>query len=184
MRLFHQLLIYALVVATTNNFVWFALTYFAYLSTRSVVATGVVGGLYLVGAALSGVWLGSIVDHNKKKNVMLGSSVVTLLFFLAGLVFYHSVPSDSFTTVANPQFWILVTLLLIGVLAGNILNIAIPTLVTHLVPEDSRDKANGLFGTVMGISFAITSVASGLVLGFLGMGWVLLLAPIFTVLAV
>ena len=49
--------------------------------------------------------------------------------------------------------------------------IALSTCVTLLVPEDRRDRANGMVGTVTGVSFAITSVFSGLVIGQLGMGW-------------
>jgi DHA3 family multidrug efflux protein-like MFS transporter len=62
-------------------------------------------------------------------------------------------------------------------------NIAIPTLVAFLVPEDRRDRANGLFGTVIGISFAITSAASGISLAFGGMPFVLLVAIVFTLVA-
>ena len=51
--------------------------------------------------------------------------------------------------------------------------IALSTCVTLLVPEDRRDRANGMVGTVTGVSFAITSVFSGLVIGQLGMGWAL-----------
>jgi DHA3 family multidrug efflux protein-like MFS transporter len=50
-------------------------------------------------------------------------------------------------------------------------SIALSTCVTLLVPEGSRDRANGMVGTVTGVSFAITSVFSGLVIGQLGMGW-------------
>ena len=42
-----------------------------------------------------------------------------------------------------------------------------------LVPEERRDRANGMVGTITGVSFAITSVFSGLVIGNLGMGWAL-----------
>src|SRR3546814_17893172 len=38
---------------------------------------------------------------------------------------------------------------------------------------DRRDRANGLVGTITGVSFAITSVFSGLAIGQLGMGWAL-----------
>ena len=31
-----------------NNFVWFALTYWVYLSTKSVISTSLVGGTFLV----------------------------------------------------------------------------------------------------------------------------------------
>jgi len=51
--------------------------------------------------------------------------------------------------------------------------IVLSTCVTLLVPEDRRDRANGMVGTVTGVSFAITSVFSGLVIGQLGMGWAL-----------
>src|SRR3546814_17871243 len=47
------------------------------------------------------------------------------------------------------------------------------TCVTLLVPADRRDRANGLVGTITGVSFAITSVFSGLAIGQLGMGWAL-----------
>jgi plastocyanin len=50
-------------------------------------------------------------------------------------------------------------------------NIAMSTCVTLLVPHEQRDRANGLVGSVTGVSFAITSVFSGLVIGSLGMGW-------------
>jgi DHA3 family multidrug efflux protein-like MFS transporter len=62
--------------------------------------------------------------------------------------------------------------------------IAIPTLITVLIPADRRDKANGLFGTATGISFGINSVASGLVLGFGGMFWVLVIGIVFTGLSI
>lgn len=184
MKTFHSLLGYALIVSTTNNFVWFALTYWAYLQTKSVVSTGIVGGIFLVTTALSGFWLGSIVDHNKKKYAMLGSNIVTLVLFILGLALFTVSPSAVFATVASVPFWMFVLLLLCGTVAGSIVNIAIPTLVTVLVPEKNHDRANGLFGTVMGISFAITSVASGLILAFGGMYWVLVTAIVCTFIAI
>lgn len=184
MQTFHKLLGYALIAATTNNFVWFALTYWAYLETRNVVATGIVAGVYLVAVALSAFWLGSIVDHHKKKSVMLGSSAASLCMFSLGLLLYTLSPEGAFTTVLSPYLWGMILILLGGTLAGNLLNIAIPTLVTHLVPEEHRDKANGLFGTVMGISFAITSVASGISLAFGGMTFVLAAAIVTTMIAI
>ncbi len=84
MNVFHRLLVSALLVAATTNFVWAALTYFVYLETQSVISTGLIGGIYLVIVALSGVWFGSFVDRNKKKHAMFVSSVATLLFFVVG----------------------------------------------------------------------------------------------------
>jgi DHA3 family multidrug efflux protein-like MFS transporter len=183
MNTFYALLSNALIVAAKNNFVWFALVFWLYLQTQSVLSTSLAGGLYLLAVSLSGFWLGSLVDHHSKKNVMLGSSVATFVFFFAGLLFYSWVPAARFTTVSSWELWGLILLLLGGVIAGTIYNIAVPTLVTVLVPEEQRDKANGMFGTVMGIAFAITSVASGVALAYLGMWWVLVIAVFFTVVA-
>ena len=60
-----------------------------------------------------------------------------------------------------------------GVITGNIRSIALQTLVTVLIPEDRRDKANGLVGTTTGVSFLVTSVISGLLVAAGGMFYVL-----------
>lgn len=184
MKTFFQLLATALVVVTTTNFVWFALVFWAFLSTKSVIATSTMGGIFLVMMAASGVWFGSIVDHHKKKHAMLGSSVATLAAFAAGLLFLHFAPEDAFASVASPWLWVLVVILLTGTIAGSIYNIAIPTLIGLTVPEERRDRANGMFGTVIGIAFGITSVASGVTLAYLGMKWVLGIAIATTVVGI
>ena len=184
MKTFFRLLATALVVVTTNNFVWFALIFWAFLSTKSVISTSTMGGIFLVLVAVSGIWFGSIVDHHKKKHAMLGSSVFTLVAFAIGLVFLHVAPAGAFASVASPWLWILTVLLLCGTIAGTIYNIAIPTLIGLTVPEDRRDRANGMFGTVIGIAFGITSVASGVALAYLGMKWVIGIAIAFTLVAI
>lgn len=183
MKTFYRLLGVAFIAITTTNFVLFALTFWAYLTTKSVISTSVMAGVYLVATALSANWFGSIVDRYKKKHAMIGSSLATLLLFTSGLVLFYLSTEADFATVTSLRFWIFVLILLPGVIAGSIYSIAIPTLVAFLVPEDRRDRANGLFGTVMGISFTITSVASGLALAFAGMSFVLLTAIIFTLLS-
>jgi DHA3 family multidrug efflux protein-like MFS transporter len=56
--------------------------------------------------------------------------------------------------------------------------------VTVLIPEKTRDKANGLVGSATGVAFLVTSVISGLLVGISGMFLVLLLAIIVTVLSI
>jgi MFS transporter, DHA3 family, multidrug efflux protein len=184
MRTFYRLLGIALLVATTNNFVWFALTFWAFLTTGSVVSTSVMAGIFLVLTALSGFWFGSIVDHHRKKHAMLGSSFATLALFLIGLVVYQVTPPSTFVSVGSARLWVFVVILLCGTLCGTIYNIAIPTLVAFIVPEDRRDRANGMFGTTIGIAFGLTSVASGVSLAFGGMGFVLLAAVVATAIAI
>lgn len=183
MSVFFRLLGTALVVVTANNFVWFALVFWAFLTTKSVISTSTLGGIFLVMTALSGVWFGSIVDHHRKKHAMLGSSLATLVAFGLGLALLHFGPAGAFGSVSSPWLWVFAVLLMAGTIAGAIYNIAIPTLIGLTVPEERRDRANGMFGTVIGIAFGITSVASGVALAYLGMKWVLVIAIAATLVA-
>jgi DHA3 family multidrug efflux protein-like MFS transporter len=184
MRTFYKLLSVALLAVTANNFVWFALTFWIFLTTRSVISTSTLGGVYLVMTMLSGLWFGSLVDHHKKKHAMLGSSMATLLLFGTGLALLQLTPANAFASVRSAPLWLFAVVLLAGTVTGTIYNIAIPTLVAFVVPEERRDRANGLFGTVIGIAFGITSVFSGIVLAFGGMRMVLIAAIAATLLAI
>jgi len=184
MNVFHRLTVTALIVALSTNFVWFALTYFVYIQTQSVVSTGLAAGIYLVIVALSGFWFGSFVDRNKKKTAMFASSIASLIFFTVGFLMYIFAPSGAFDSITSPYLWIFASILLSGVIAGLIYFIAIPTLITSLVPENRRDKANGLFSTATGFSFGVNAVASGIVLGFGGMFWVLVGGIVLTLLGI
>ena len=175
---FFQLLINTLLVSVINYTVWFAITFYVYIETRSVFATGVISGIFLVMTALTGIWFGSLVDHYAKKTVMQLSAVVSLVLYAAALVLYQTSPREEFTRPASVRLWSLVVLLMFGVIAGNIRTIALPTMVTLLIAEDDRDRANGLVGTTSGVSFLVTSVISGVLVALGGMLWVLVLAAV------
>ncbi len=176
MKPFHAVLANSLVASLTNNFVWFAITFWVYLETKSVVATSVMAGVYSGTVALSGFFLGSLVDRYKKKRAMLVSGFGSLLLYGLAFVIYGVTPRPVFADPASPVLWVFIVLTLVGAIAGNIRTIALSTLVTILVPEEGRDKANGLVGTANGVSFLVASTFSGLVIGFLGVGWMLGLA--------
>jgi MFS transporter, DHA3 family, multidrug efflux protein len=175
-RAFHHLLVNTLVASVVNFTVWFAVTFWVYLETRSVFATGVISGIYLVFTAASGVWFGGLVDRHRKRVVMLGSSAASLLCYAAALAVYLLTEPASFTDPASPALWALVLLLMAGVIVGNLRAITLSTAVTMLVPPEGRDRANGLVGTTNGASFLVTSVISGLLVGLSGMLHVLLVA--------
>jgi DHA3 family multidrug efflux protein-like MFS transporter len=177
---FYAVLANTLAAALTNNCVWFALTFWLYLETKSVVATSVMAGIYLGTVAFSGFFLGSLVDHHGKKPAMMVSSLCSLGFYLIALILYSANPSSTFSNPASPVLWAFILLGLLGAIAGNIRTIAISTLVTILIDEDQRDKANGLVGTANGVSFLVASLFSGLVIGFLGIFWMLVLALALT----
>ena len=184
MRTFYQLLSVALLTITANNFVWFALIFWAYLTTQSVISTSTLAGLYLVMMMGSGLWFGSIVDHHKKKYAMLGSSIATLLLFAGGLVLLEVTPATAFASVTSVRLWVFSSVLLGGAIAGTMYNIAIPTLVAFVVPEEQRARANGMFSTVIGVAFGITSVISGITLAFGGMRLVMIIAIVATIVAI
>jgi len=177
-KTFYQILGNTLLANVTNMTVWFAMIFFIFLETHSVTATSIVSGIYLVAVAVSGIWFGSLVDYNKKKHVMMLSGFVSLIIYSIGFVVYITAPAETWKDPTSPTLWIFVPLLLLGVIAGNLRGIALPTLVTILIPEDSRDKANGLVGTTTGIIFLITSAVSGFLVAHSGMYLVLILAMV------
>lgn len=184
MKTFYSAVANSLAAFLTNTFVWFAVTFWVYLETRSVIVTAVMAGIYTSTVALSGFFLGSLVDRYPKKNVMMLSSICSLvLYALAGLIFVAT-PRGVFTDASSPSLWAFIVLSLFGAIAGNLRGIALSTLVTILVAEEGRDKANGLVGTANGVAFLGASIFSGLVIGFLGMSWMLGVAIGLTLLVI
>lgn len=169
--------------AVANMFIWFAIIFWMYLETGSVLATAYSGAIFMIGMSVSAFWFGSIVDHNKKKKVMIISTVITLVFFIATYTIYTLSPVEVFKDVTSPILWALVICSLTAVLASNLRSIATPTLVTLLVPKENRDKANGLVGMTMGISSMGAGFGSGFALAFLGIPGVLMIGIGITVLA-
>lgn len=180
-KAFHQVLANTLFTAVVNFTVWFAITFYAYIQTQSVFVTGMIAGLYLAATLLTGVWFGSLVDHHKKRSNMIGSTAASFVFYAIALALYLMTPEAAFKDQYSPVLWAFILLLTMGVIAGNIRTIVMPTLVTILIPASRRDKANGLVGTVSGVSFLVTSVISGLLVAWNGMLSTLILALVVMV---
>lgn len=183
MKNFYQVLLNTLIANVTTSYLWFALTFWVYLETESVLATGIIGGAYMLLVAIFSIIFGTIVDHHKKKSVMVFSSLFTLACFVLGGVVYLLFTKAQLLDWTGPIFWLFAGIILIGGVIENMRNIALSTTVTLLVPKDGRDKANGMVGTVQGVAFMVTSVFSGLSIGLLGMGWTLAIAIAFTAIA-
>lgn len=176
MKTFYQLLGNALIANVVNFTVWFALTFWVYLETRSVFLTGSIAGFHLVLTAAFAVWFGSLVDHHRKTRVMQGSSLASLMLYAAALVLLWLAPQDRLNSPEDVLLWLLIALCMLGVIAGNLRTIALPTLVTLLVPADRRDRANGLVGMATGVGFLVTSAISGVLVARGGMSAALLVA--------
>lgn len=182
MKSFNKVLLNTLLATTTNSFLWFAITFWMYLETRSVIANAFIGAMYPIFTGLFGVYFGTYVDHHKKKTALKLSSTITLVTFLLAGVLYLSAPTSALQSVTHPLFWLFILLIMAGSMAGSLRLIAMSTLVSVLVPEKDHDKANGRVGVVNGVSFAVTSVFSGLTISLLGMGWAVGIAIVLTAL--
>jgi DHA3 family multidrug efflux protein-like MFS transporter len=168
-RSFVGLLANTLIANVTTSFLWFALVFWVYLETRSVLANALLGGAYMLLVAVMAVPFGSWVDRKRKKQVMVVATTVTAVAFAAALVFFLVVPTAHILAVGGVAFWVFSSLVLIGAVVESARAITLSTCVTLLVDEPERAKANGQVGLVNGLGYAITSVFSGLAVGMLGM---------------
>lgn len=182
-RTFANVLVNTAVANVTTSFLWFALTFWVYLETESVLATGIIGGAYMLLLALFAMVFGSIVDRHRKHRVMVFSSLVTLVAFSVAGGLYLAFPESALLDLGQPWFWLFSGIILFGAVIENMRNIALSTTVTLLIPVEKHANANGYVGTVQGIAFAVTSVFSGLAIGIGGMGWTLVIAIVLTLAA-
>src|SRR5690606_25669776 len=141
----------------TTSFLWFALTFWVYIETQSVLATGVIGGAYMLLVAFFSMVFGTIVDRYRKRTVMVLSSVVSAVAFSAAGMLYIWHPESERLDIGGAWLWLFSLNTLLGRVSEQLRSIALATTVTLLIPEDGRANANGLVGTVQGIAFLVTS---------------------------
>ncbi|ASN22022.1 MFS transporter [Arthrobacter sp. YN] len=182
-RTFTGILVNTAMANITTSYLWFALTFWVYLETRNVIATGVIGGAYMLLIALSSISFGTFVDRYRKLAVMRFAAAFTLVMFVLSGVMFLLTPEQALLDLTQPWFWIFTMIILIGAVVENMRNIALSTTVTILIEPDRRANANGLVGMVQGLMFIVTSVLSGLSVGLLGMGWTVVVALVLTALA-
>jgi DHA3 family multidrug efflux protein-like MFS transporter len=182
-RTFAGILVNTALANITTSYLWFALTFWVYLETRNVIATGVIGGAYMLLIALSSISFGTFVDRYRKLAVMRFAAGFTLVMFMLSGIMFLLTPTARLLDLTQPWFWIFTLIILIGAVVENMRNVALSTIVTILIEPDRRANANGMVGMVQGLAFIVTSVLSGLSVGLLGMGWTVVVAVVLTVLA-
>ncbi|WP_299165255.1 MFS transporter [uncultured Arthrobacter sp.] len=182
-RTFAEILVNTALANITTSYLWFALTFWVYLETRNVIATGVVGGAYMLLIAVSSISFGTFVDRYRKLAVMRFAAAFTLVMFALSGAMFLVIPTPWLLDLTQPWFWVFTLVILIGAVVENMRNIALSTTVTILIEPDRRANANGLVGMVQGLMFIVTSVLSGLSVGLLGMGWTIAVALVLTALA-
>ncbi|WP_229116476.1 MFS transporter [Parenemella sanctibonifatiensis] len=175
-RTFGQILANTAAANITTSFLWFAVTFWVYLETRNVIATGWLGGGYMLLLALTSISFGTFVDRYRKLTVMRFAGGFTLVMFALAAVVYAITPPGQLGVLTGPWMWLFAGCILIGAIVENMRNIALSTTVTILIDPDKRPNANGLVGMVQGMAFIATSAVSGLAVGQLGIGWTLAIA--------
>lgn len=180
MRTFLHLLVNTAVANLTSNFLWFALVFWVYVETQSILVNGLLGGAYMLIIAACSMYFGSLVDRYRKLFVMRISGWASLTAFLVVCAMFFSIPRAILLDFGAPWFWVFSTILLAGCVVEVLRNLALSTTVTLLVAPERHANANGLVGTVQGLAFIATSVFSGLSVGFLGMGPTILIATACT----
>ncbi len=174
-RTFIQVLVNTAVANVTTSFLWFALTFWAYAETRNVIVAGVVAASYMLFVSLFSMFFGTLVDRFRKKAVMAWATLIALAVFTLDAALFLTIGAEEIIDLGRPWFWIFALVLLAGAVVEQLRGIALSTTVTLLVPEERHANANGLVGTVQGVGMIVTSVFSGLSVGFLGMGWTLVI---------
>lgn len=174
-RTFLHVLVNTAVANVTTSFLWFALTFWAYAETRNVLVAGVVAASYMLFVSLFSMFFGTLVDRFRKKAVMAWATLIALIVFILDAALFFAIGPTAIIDLNRPWFWIFAVVLLAGAVVEQLRGIALSTTVTLLVPVERHANANGLVGTVQGVGMIVTSVFSGLSVGFLGMGWTLLI---------
>jgi len=95
-HLFYRILANNLLAGVTNNLVWFALTFWVYLETQSVLATSWIAGTFAIMGMLGGFVFGPIVDHERKKTALMYSSLFSLAAYIVGALVYFSYPETTY----------------------------------------------------------------------------------------
>ncbi|MDQ4046923.1 MAG: MFS transporter, partial [Actinomycetota bacterium] len=149
-RTFAGILVNTALANITTSYLWFALTFWVYLETRNVIATGVIGGAYMLLIALSSISFGTFVDRYRKLTVMRYAAGFTLVMFLLSGIMFLLTPTARLLDLTQPWFWLFTLIILVGAVVENMRNVALSTTVTILIEPDRRANANGMVGMVQG----------------------------------
>ena len=107
MRTFLHVLVNTAAANITTSYLWFALTFWVYLETRSVLATAFIGGSYMLLIAVVGVPFGTWVDRTRKKRVMVVAQLVTTAAFALAVSLYLVTPRAELLRIGGWQFALL-----------------------------------------------------------------------------
>jgi len=130
----------------------------------------------MIAQLISGLIFGPLVDHHYKRSIMITGEILALIMLLLGLGIYQTTSPIDFIHPDSINLWIFILPIFLSVIIGNIRNVVLPTLTTIMVPKSLHDKANGLSGTITGMTYLIAPMLGGFLLSISGMFWALVIA--------
>lgn len=184
MKTFYAVLLNTLGSGITSALIWFSLTIWVYVMTHSVFATSLISGSYMIAMLISGFIFGPIVDHHKKRDVMLSSDIMSLVMLVLGLGIYLTTPVAHFSDPYNIDLWIFILPIFLSIIISNIRNTAMSTLVGIMIPAKLRAKANGMVGTTTGLTFLVAPMLGGFLLSLSGMLWALVISIVLRLITI
>ena len=113
-RIFNLILGNSLVASVTNFFIWFALVFWVFLQTNSLIASSLIGGFFALANMVTALQFGHIVDHNRKHAVITRSSIGSMLAYSIGAIIYFTTDPSVFTSIGSWQLGLLVVVLMSG----------------------------------------------------------------------
>lgn len=93
MKRFIRVLINIAIANTSTYLLWSAFSFWIYLETKSVLVLSVLSGTYMLLVTFSSMFFGTIVDKHKKKKVMVGASLATMVLLLLASAIYIYIPT-------------------------------------------------------------------------------------------
>ena len=157
------LVVTSLISSVGTAMAMLAATYLSFRHANSLVHTVMVATAYSLPAAFVGSWAGRLADTRDQRKVVLVSDFIRMCIWIGVAVL------DAVGWL-NP-WWLTV----VAFIAGLVSAIQFPSwqkLERRLVPPDRLQEANALFSSAGSIAKLLGAVAGGVLITWVGSGWV------------
>ena len=98
------------------------MTFWVYLETRSVFATGMIAGIFLVAIArhrASGS-AASSTSTRRRRCMQASAAGLAVVMYAARSALYLLTPDEAFRDPGSVLLWVFVVMVMLGVIAGNL----------------------------------------------------------------
>lgn len=102
---FIRVLINIAIANMSTYLLWSAFSFWIYLETKSVLVLSVLSGTYMLLVTFSSMFFGTIVDKHKKKSVMMGASLATMVLLVLASAIYITSDKSDIANMSSPYFW-------------------------------------------------------------------------------